>query len=404
MRLRRPGSEIAVGVRDEGLVVRGHHVTVDRFVERLNKTLAGIDPALAVSAVEVIKHATDSKRSGRSADTQLFEFSPRALELLRQDGALAAEDGFFRSMVRDNTSFVGNLDWKPVMPGPELVQLQTIAVTMALQATIKDLADAVARVEDKVDDIRDLILSDQIGQVVAHHRVLTPLVRSIDAGGSLTNTDWGSIDDLRPEIVATVERTRLYIAKRVSTAEVKWTAQGRSKEAERLIESDFASMLALLETAEYNLASWHRLRVERVRNVEPQHIEATLTDVDRELRQQRDLDTELVEALAGFLVRVSKATGYEGLEPLARRSLQRHIDAMAEATLRFVGERSLDSIEIESVALPTLSDSVSLVVSRTSANAKKVGRRVRRGGRSTVDDEPTDAIEVGDHQPDTSSD
>lgn len=397
MRLRGPGSDIAVGVREEGLVLRGRRATVDRFVERLNETLAKVDPEMVLSAIEAARAVADGGRSpGRSGETQLFEFSPRALDLLREHGALPADDGFFRSMVRDNVGFAGNLDWKPVMPGADLLQLQTFAVTMALQATMKDLADAVARVEDKVDDIRDLIVSDQIGQIVAHHRVLTPLVRAVDDGGSLTGTDWGSVDALRPEIVATVERTRLYVTKRVSSAEVKWTAQSRSKEAERLVDSDFASMLALLETAEYNLASWHRLRVERVRNVEPAHLAATLADVDRELKEQRQLDGELVEALAGFLARVGEATGYEGLEPLARRSLQRHIEAMIDAVLRFVDERSLDPVEIATVELPTLSDSVGRVGLTTLATAKRVGRLVRRRGDSPVEAESNDpAIDVG---------
>ena len=379
MRRRGSGSEIAVGFRDEGLVVRGDRPVLDRFVDGLTTTLAKIDPGTGLDAVEAVRSIAGTAKSGRSSDgAALFEFSPRALELLKQYGALPTDDGFFRSMVRDETSFVGNLDWKPVVPGPELVQLQTVAVTLALQATIKDLADAVARVEEKVDDIRDLIRTDQVGQIVAHHRVLTPIADSVMAGGHLTATDWGSVDDLRPQIVGTIERTRLYMMNRVSSAEVKWTAQSRSKQTERLIESELSNMLSLLATAEFNLASWHRLRVERIRVAEPEHLTTTIADVDRELAQQRQLDQELVEAIAGFLAQTVDSTGYEGLEPIARRRLERHVNSMTESLLAFVDERSLDAVELADVALPTFSDSFGLVVDTTVSNVKRVGSFVRR--------------------------
>lgn len=275
-------------------------------------------------------------------------------------------------MVHDGTAFAGNLDWKQVPAGPDLLQLQTAAITLALQASIKNLADAVERVEQKVDDIRDLIRTDQVGQVVAHHRVLTPLAESVIGGETLTATDWGSVDDLRPEIVATVERTRLYLLKRLHAAEVGWTAQSRSSQATKLIEAEFSNTLALLAAAEHNLASWHRLRVERVRTVEPQHLERTIADVDRELAQQRQLDAQLVDELADFLRQVGTPTGYEGLEPIARRRLVRHADAMTATVTDFAARRTLDPPDIEPVVMPSLTDSIGKVRDVTTDRARRV--------------------------------
>ncbi len=101
-------------------------------------------------------------------------------------------------MVHDGEQFAGNLDWRPVKPGPELVQLKTMAVEVLLQASLVELAAAVERVEDKIDHLTDRIRSFQVGEVIAQHRVLTELValRRRRASGS-AKTDWSSIEHLR---------------------------------------------------------------------------------------------------------------------------------------------------------------------------------------------------------------
>lgn len=365
---------MVVAGQADGLVVRGEPAAVERFTERVKAAVRSVDPEQAMAVLTNLQSALDAlpdlKRKGEQ--TVRFEFAPRSVELLKQHGAIPTGDGFFRSMVHDGSSIAGNLDWKPIPAGPELLQLQTAAVTLALQASIKNLADAVERVEQKVDDIRDLIRTDQVGQVVAHHRVLTPLAESVIGGDVLTATDWDSVADLRPEIVATVERTRLYLTKRLSAAEFGWTAQSRSSQATKLIEAEFSNTLALLAAAEHNLASWHRLRVERVRTVEPQHLERTIADVDRELTQQRQLDAELVDALADFIRRVGTPTGYEGLEPIARRRLVRHTEAMTSTVTEFAARRTLDPPDIDAVVMPSLTDSIGKVRDVTTDRARKV--------------------------------
>jgi hypothetical protein len=237
--------------------------------------------AKAIAVISAVKAALDPTKRLSGDGSTLIELSPRAMELLREHGAIPTGDGFFRSMVHDGSSFAGNLDWKPVTTGADLVSLQTAAVTLALQASIENLSDAVERVEEKVDDIRDLIRIDQVGQVVAHHRVLAPLAVSIMEGGALSSTDWDSVDDLRPLIISTVERTRLCMAKRLGAAEVGSTAQSRSSQASKMLGSEFSNTLSLLAAAERNLASWHRVRIERVRLVEPEHLEGTVADLER---------------------------------------------------------------------------------------------------------------------------
>ncbi|MFT4656068.1 MAG: hypothetical protein ACJAXA_001811 [Candidatus Aldehydirespiratoraceae bacterium] len=375
---RRSSSEVAVMSRPGGVVLSGGHRAVERFTERLKDAAKSLDTATATTVISAVKAALDTTKRLSGDGSTLIEFSPRAMELLREHGAIPTGDGFFRSMLHDGSSFAGNLDWKPVTAGADLVSLQTAAVTLALQASIKNLADAVERVEEKVDDIRDLIRTDQVGQVLAHHRVLAPLAGSIMEGGALSSTDWDSVDDLRPLIISTVERTRLYMAKRLGAAEVGWTAQSRSSQTSKMLESEFSNTLSLLAAAEHNLASWHRVRIERVRQVEPEHLEGTVADVERELAQQRDLDQELVEALSAFLANAGTATGYEGLEPIARRRLVRRIDTIGSSVTEFARQRSLDDPALSSAEFPTLVESLSQVRDTTTSSAKSIGRWARK--------------------------
>lgn len=46
----------------------------------------------------------------RQTHREYFEFSERALALIKEHGLISTKDGFFRSFVRDEKHFAGNLD------------------------------------------------------------------------------------------------------------------------------------------------------------------------------------------------------------------------------------------------------------------------------------------------------
>jgi hypothetical protein len=103
--------------------------------------------------------------------------------------------------------------------------------------------------------------------------------------------------------------------------------------------------LGVLAVCEQNLAGWHHLRLMRVETTEPEQLEAVVRDIEGDLalhhKEDEVLATELVELLDGFV----DATGFEGFEPIKRRSLKRSVDELRAATSRFIDERKLD-IEI----------------------------------------------------------
>jgi hypothetical protein len=81
--------------------------------------------------------------------------------------------------------------------------------------------------------------------------------------------------------------------------------------------------------------------------------------------------------LSAFLARAGTATGYEGLEPIARRRLVRRIDAIGSSVTEFARQRSLDDPALSSAEFPTLVESLSQVRDTTSS-AKSIGRWTRK--------------------------
>lgn len=141
---------------------------------------------------------------------EYFEFSPRALELLREHGAIPTKDGFNRSFVRSgsagNSPFAGNLDWKTVSLGPEqALAAQTMLATLALRHAIHDLAAAVERVEGKVDKLVTLARTERIGHAAGDRRTIEALVERVRSQGRISSTDWSTVASLGPLIARDIE-------------------------------------------------------------------------------------------------------------------------------------------------------------------------------------------------------
>ena len=320
--------------------------------------------------------------SGEGAAAYL-EFSPKALELLQRHGAIPADGGFFRSMVHDGSQIAGNLDWKPVQPGPELLQLQTMAVGLALQASIQELTAAVERVEDKVDHLTDRVRSVQVGEVFAHHRMLTEYVAALEEGHPISNTDWSSIDHLRAGIAANIDGTRVLLRAPIARAEPGWSASSRASVSQRMLDEDFAETLGLLAVCEHNLASWHRIRIERVRETEPEHLERTLARVEGDLALHRGEDQRLVDELSDFVAQLAEPTGLEGLELWKRSQLKDNTAELQNLVDRFAVERVLDVDTDGRAELPTLRQSLVEAKDRGVEVADRLWRSVRsRAARS----------------------
>ncbi len=386
-------AELVVSAQPGGVVLQGRSAAALSFVERLDAVVRSTDLGQVETVMGALKSARDQLSGEGGGGPMLVEFSPRAMALLKEHGAVPTDDGFFRSMVHDGNHIAGNLDWRQVAPGPELVQLQTMAIGLALQASLQELAEAVQRVEDKIDHLTDRVRSVQVGGVMATNRVLTEFVESADADHPISNTDWSSIDHLRTEITTSIDATRLLLRSPVARAEPGWSASSRAALAKRMLDDDFVETLGLLSVCELNLASWHRLRVDRVAQSEPEHLERTLARVESDLKLHRAEDQLLLDELVAFVDELSQSTGLEGLELWKRNELAENTETLREALEQFADRHVLDALDGAAGELPTLRESLTTVKDLTSSTAKRMRERMpkwKRGGG----DEP--ALEAGD--------
>ena len=132
--------------------------------------------------------------------------------------------------------------------------------------------------------------------------------------------DWSTIEHLRTEIGRNIDSTRVLLRLSMTRAEAGRSASSRAGAAKRLLDADFVEGLALLALCEHNLASWHHLRVQRVRESEPLHLDRTLARVESDLALHRLEDQRLVDDLTIFVDDLAQPRGLEGLELSEARS------------------------------------------------------------------------------------
>ncbi|WP_420451600.1 hypothetical protein [Ilumatobacter sp.] len=382
--------EVVLVTRPDGVVaVQGPTAAVDRLTRRIETVLGSPRATDAVHLATATASGIDVLADAGDDAPTTFRFTRRAMELLRDGEVLPAEDGYLRGVVATGSEVGGPIDWLPIAAGADLLQLQTAAVGLALRASIRSLTDAVDRVERRVDELRDLVRSGQVGEVLGRHRVITERLAMIDGpdGAGLGETDWAAVAHLHPEIVGSLERTRVFVRARMAASEPGRMVRSRVEVAERLVEANLADALGVLATCEHDLAGWQSLRIDRVARTEPDHLDAVLADVEASLELHRVEDQHLVDDLAALIDELMEPTGLEGIEVVHRRRLLRHVQAIHAATVTFARQRDLEVADPVHGVLPGLSDAVGTVARRSVDGGRwALGRIRRRGpGRARAD-------------------
>ncbi len=159
---------VEVVVAGNGIVVQGDPSAVTAFVDAAMDVVPSTRPRRVLADGLAV---AGSVAAFRQTYREYFEFSPRALALLKEHGAIPTEDGYFRSFVRSgpkgNSPFAGHLDWRQIDLGPEqALAVQTAVATLALRAAIAEVAEAVERVEGKVDTLVSLARAERLGHVL----------------------------------------------------------------------------------------------------------------------------------------------------------------------------------------------------------------------------------------------
>ncbi|MEQ1698711.1 MAG: hypothetical protein ABMA25_01310 [Ilumatobacteraceae bacterium] len=369
-----------------GLVVSGSTSDVTAFIDQMvaiTRESGGRSRHMVVNSLQVGANALAYRQTHR----EYFEFSARALKLLKEHGAIATDDGFFRSFVRKGAHFAGNLDWKKVDLSPEqALSMQAAAGQMALKAAIKEVTAAIERVEGKVDQLVRSAQAERLGSVLGDRATLHPLAERVRATGEISATDWSTVSTLGSQIARDIETLRAYVMKRLDAVESGSFVRSRADEAEELAEDLMRESIALLVVAEQNYVLWQELRLANGLNRERSAVANLTHDIQAQLTALAAVDQRLVDRLAEVIRQLTEPTGFEGLAPLGKRKLLGHAAELEKVAAWFVDQRHLDLVASEAVSYPSLAESLGKVGDHVAAAARSTTKLLASGMRRRAEE------------------
>lgn len=383
--------ELSVAVEPEGLLVCGDRDVVAGYLERIKDVagsgvrVAGIDKkSLAdLAAVGASIGALTAQTGG-----DLVRLSPGSMELLKNFNVIPGDPGFNRMTVMDaDHLFRGQLQWQAVAMAPQAAMtVQLAVVAAALRTAIASVEGAVERVQGSVDKILALAASQMTGDVIGHHEALDYVCKTLDETGVLPTADWQSVAGLGPVLSAGVEKLRNHIKKTLEGFDSSMPIQDRAAHLTTAVNDNrLGESLQLLIIAEDSLYLWQRLRIERVRGTEPEHLDTVVTSAREILADHLERDQELIDHLHAELDAYGKVKPLEiGRWMSASQMkkdmvhLRRDVDGFAEARRGQV----LDWMDHKD---PKIGDAFDEVEGHIVAAGKAVGHAAAALGSRSVD-------------------
>ncbi|GAD82888.1 hypothetical protein [Nocardia asteroides] len=290
---------LAVVVEPEGLLVAGDPEAVESYLERLKSHgvelyhIAGVTPGSATGAASL------SAGLGvlRAQHGTFVKLRPQDAAKMSKFGVMPGNGGYHRMSLTDGAGKIrAQLQWKPVsLAGTKALSLQMTIATVALQTAIAEATAAVERVEGKVEQVLDLVKASTSGDVLGQHAALIRIVRAFDESGVFPAADWDAIASLGPAAEVVVERLRAHIRSTLDGFDAGKPVQQRAEYLRDALEANrLGAALDLLVVAEDSLYQWQRLRIERVRNTEPQLLEPVIDGARAMLAEHLAADGRLL--------------------------------------------------------------------------------------------------------------
>ncbi len=384
------GSDLVYcGDDGNGLLLSGPTAAVAEIVDRLQRIGGSALVASPVVPTEALAVFATGFADGATS-SQYIRHTASSRQLLEQHGAIPTGDGSFRSLVHDGRHIAGNLDWEVVSASPErALAFQSAAIGLALRTAVKNVEVAVERVEDKIDHVIAMLRSERLGSVLGDRRTLDALVSHLDAGDALTAADWSSVAALGPAITRDLEKLRAHLRTQLEEAESSWRPRQRAKAADQLLAEEMLSeTMALLLVAEHNFSQWQQLRVRRIANDEPEHLEAAVRQAQTAMREHLDQDQAFLEQFLRAQAHLLQPKAIDVLAPFQSRALGRAEDELGALAKWFAEQRLLEFEAVDRLERPTIGTSLGAIV--------EAGRG-RVSGRKTDDPElPDDYPELPD--------
>lgn len=327
---------VLLRIDDQGVYVSNAPIGQgDAIVSRLlGQAGASQHRAYRVAMGEVFG-ATAATAATAALSGDYYRLTPEAAELLRRFGP-ETSNGVLRTIVRgDAGRIAGQLTLQPVsLAAEQALALQSAALTIALRSAIKNVERAVEQVSRKVDQIARRLKSEQLGTVVGTHRFISDVVTRSLRRGHLLDADWQSVAGSGPVLVAALEVLRDYTRRSCNELSSELSVGKRSQVLSDLA-SELPEVLDLILVAEDALHRYEYLRIERVRQHEPDHLLSAMEDAERSLKQQHSLDQQLVDHALELLHATRRIGPMEVHHVIAKRSLDRHAHALHHALQSF---------------------------------------------------------------------
>ncbi|MDR6119710.1 hypothetical protein QE370_002894 [Aeromicrobium sp. SORGH_AS981] len=386
------------------LLLDGNRADIDRVLEDLSLDRRAARKGVAVGKTEAgaVVAAGATAATLAATSRELYELTPQAKELIESFGWAENAAGSLSGVVRnDRSSIAGHLSFdKAVLGANQAVALQTAAVAIALRSAIAEVEKAVAEVDGKIEDLQRRARAVEIGEVVALYRELERIVEQTQKRGRLLGADWDSVDSVRRDLAAALEKLRTYVTSTVRATSPDDDLSDRVKAVEQIASAQsVAGSLQLIAVAEHALHLWYYIYVERIRTTDPDELLEAVETARGVLEQHRELDEQLV---ALVLDRITELGDVRPLEIHHRLSIRRLDRAMVEArdSVETFAERSrtpLPQLTERSATRPGLPEARAEVRARAK-EARGVGADVSRAAARSVRSQAARRIDSKRHR------
>ena len=391
-----PG-EIAISVQPEGLLVAGDQTDVEEYVERIRGVVgraadvAGVDKASLGNSAGLAAGAM--AYLGQSA--KFVQLHPESVKAIQKGQLIPGTDGFYRMMTRGaDKKFVSQLQWKNANLTPaRMMSLQMVAIQLALKSAIAEVEESVRRVEGKVEEVLRLAHANRSGDVLGDRVTIDRMVAYLDRHGSFSDADWDAIAGIGPSLNRTVEQLRHHADRTLKSFDPTRPIQDRAEFIVNAVQNNqLGETLSLLVVAQESLFKWQRLRLARVEDTQPEHLQQVLDDARDLLARQLTEDGALFQRAKEIVEAVGKTEAIDGLRFWSVSDLERSLPALRADLDQFAKARRAQLHEWSEFKAPTAMQGASAAVELAGDTASK-GLEAASGAASAALEAASEGID-----------
>jgi len=367
-----PTRGLSVIVEPEGILVSGDRDRVNAYLDQIRDVAGDALSVVGVSGKSLVDVSAIAATVGAVAAQagDFVKISPASKALLATHRILPGSDGYNLATVADAAGkFRGQIQWQSIALGPnQALAMQVAFATVALRTAIASVEAAVVRVQGAVDQILAIASASRTGDVIGHHAVLTRTVATLESAGALPTADWNSIAGLGPDLQVGVERLRNHIKRTLEGFDSSKPVQDRASYLQSAVRDNrLGESLQLLVIAEDSLYLWQQLRIERIKETEPQHLAAVLADARALLAEHLERDGALLLHARTELATYAAIRPLEIIRMLSTSNLKRDIKNLRRDLDDFATARRSQVMGWQEYEDPSVAEALAVVGNRAKA-------------------------------------